>query len=421
MKWIEALRKFNEGTGTWCIPKKGTKEYEAVRDLMAGKVKKPEPPSVQPEPEPVAPAKPSISPAPKPEALIPKTIDESIKDYIEEVAKANGDPYNLDYSAAGFITDYIFLYLLEKYPHECGVYVIKKYGENVDSIFFNAGVNLEYKSKMKKKEVKAFDYYKYQIGKRIYNCLRAGAKLVAIPFSSENHANMIIYRKVDNTFEHFEPHGSAFGGENPEQHNAAIDHFKSWIKDWEAAGFIPKGSQFISADKVCPLERGFQAKEGREKYEENITGRGLCQMWSLFYLEMCLKYPDVPAKELVTKAFLAMYKMGKLAFRTHIAKYTHELNMALRKYINKDVNVTAESLKENRALRREMNGIFLDKIKAYINKDKPSFIVATNAEKGELAQRIADLQKKKGKNENDKYELKILKEALEEFDRYYRY
>jgi hypothetical protein len=30
MTWIEALRKWNSSKKTWCIPKKGTREYEEV-------------------------------------------------------------------------------------------------------------------------------------------------------------------------------------------------------------------------------------------------------------------------------------------------------------------------------------------------------------------------------------------------------
>jgi hypothetical protein len=44
MKWLEALKKWNEKRGTWCIPKKGTLEHAEVTKLMGrpsavGKVK----------------------------------------------------------------------------------------------------------------------------------------------------------------------------------------------------------------------------------------------------------------------------------------------------------------------------------------------------------------------------------------------
>jgi hypothetical protein len=33
-KWILALKKFNVGKPKWVVPKKGTKDYEAVKKLM---------------------------------------------------------------------------------------------------------------------------------------------------------------------------------------------------------------------------------------------------------------------------------------------------------------------------------------------------------------------------------------------------
>lgn len=38
--WIEALKKWNEGKGMWCLPKKGTKDYDEVRALMPPKPEK---------------------------------------------------------------------------------------------------------------------------------------------------------------------------------------------------------------------------------------------------------------------------------------------------------------------------------------------------------------------------------------------
>lgn len=39
MKWIEALQEYNKGKKMWCIPAKGTPEYEQVRALMGNDAK----------------------------------------------------------------------------------------------------------------------------------------------------------------------------------------------------------------------------------------------------------------------------------------------------------------------------------------------------------------------------------------------
>jgi len=49
--WITALKKFNKGKGTWCLPKKGTKEYDEVRALMVAKPKEESAPPKEEEPK----------------------------------------------------------------------------------------------------------------------------------------------------------------------------------------------------------------------------------------------------------------------------------------------------------------------------------------------------------------------------------
>jgi hypothetical protein len=55
--WITALKKWNEGKDTWCLPKKGSKAYDEVRALMPEKKLKA---SAEPEKAP-APAMPEPS------------------------------------------------------------------------------------------------------------------------------------------------------------------------------------------------------------------------------------------------------------------------------------------------------------------------------------------------------------------------
>ena len=37
MRWLEALKKWNMGSAKWCIPKKGSSEYDEVKSMMGGK------------------------------------------------------------------------------------------------------------------------------------------------------------------------------------------------------------------------------------------------------------------------------------------------------------------------------------------------------------------------------------------------
>ena len=86
--WITALKKFNEGKGTWCLPKKGTKEYDEVRALMVAKPK-----------EESAPAKKESAPAKKEEPLpskkkpTMKAMSETLNVPLPQLKKAAQDYY----------------------------------------------------------------------------------------------------------------------------------------------------------------------------------------------------------------------------------------------------------------------------------------------------------------------------------------
>jgi hypothetical protein len=63
--WITALKKWNEGKETWCLPKKGSKAYDEVRALMPEKkLKASAEPEKAPAPAPAMPA-PSKSKGPR--------------------------------------------------------------------------------------------------------------------------------------------------------------------------------------------------------------------------------------------------------------------------------------------------------------------------------------------------------------------
>ena len=36
MSWLQALKVFNSGGNNWCIPRKGTPEYDEVKAIMHG-------------------------------------------------------------------------------------------------------------------------------------------------------------------------------------------------------------------------------------------------------------------------------------------------------------------------------------------------------------------------------------------------
>jgi hypothetical protein len=381
MKWVDALKLYNKGENKWCIPRKGTPEYSHIQKIRRGYT----PPTliieeIKPEPE----SEPVIEPIPA-----GKSFDKDFREYIDEVMKGEGNPFLIDYSASTIITDYIFLYLMNKYKDECGVFVKSPEG-NV----FATGVDFANPIRAK--------LYKFQIVKRIEDCVAGGSKIVAIPFGIQDHANMMIYRPSNNTMEHYEPHGDTVHSTASvlKQRNKVVDVFKSWIKDWEIMGYIPEGSRFIPSNEVCPNPRGLQAYESEErrknpaKYTKGAIGGGFCQMWSLFYLEMCLKYPTESGTELNTKAINELNKMGLNKFIEHIIKYTEALNKAVAKMIDKDVKITSKDLRKDQILREEIRQIFNKMVKEYLIRNKPAKLLSDTTQVARLKEKTLILHKK---------------------------
>lgn len=408
MKWIEALKLFNEGSSKWCIPRKDSSDYLIVKEIMkTGKKPESKKPESIPEPTKPEPETKKTDAIP----LIPKGKDfrEEFSTYIKEISESEGDPFKFDYTAAGFITEYIMIYLMEQYKDDCAVFVRLKNDVNTPETF-TSGFNFQM--------IKYASVFKYQIARRIAECIENGGKLVAIPFTLDEHANMMIYRVKDNSIEHYEPHGASVQVSEAynKKRDKVVDTFKEWVKDWADMGFIPPNPKFISSNEICPSLKGLQYYESYAKSKEpkkfNVGG-GFCQMWSLFYLEMCLKYPDVSGDKLNTLAIHEITKMGIEKFIGHIVKYTANFNKVLRKYYNKDIDITSKAFKKNTKLEEEVRKVFNDKVTEYLLRNKPAkanidnkLLTIVNNKIKELLAKATSLSNEidtlKGKNKKEK-------------------
>ena len=93
-EWIIALKKWNTGKETWCLPRKGSKAYDEVRELMPKKLKESAPPEKAPEPESKPMSAPKKGPRIAPKKPIRGDIDlpaPPMKIPIEPQRKPMGD------------------------------------------------------------------------------------------------------------------------------------------------------------------------------------------------------------------------------------------------------------------------------------------------------------------------------------------
>jgi len=130
-----------------------------------------------------------------------------------------------------------------------------------------------------------FDYLK--------ECLENSKRLSVIPLklldsTGLGHANVLIYDKVNNTLERFEPHGqvslSVFHPDLLDRSLPAM--FQKRVTD--------RPIKYLSPQAFCPV-KGPQLIEEIEREKLGIrfaSGKGLCSVWSFIYANLRLSHPN---------------------------------------------------------------------------------------------------------------------------------
>lgn len=131
-------------------------------------------------------------------------------------------------------------------------------------------------------------------------CIESSKRLAVIPIKllaspDVGHANMLIYDKVENTLERFEPHGQI-----------SLDVFNPYLLDKSLPVMfekrvIGKPVRYISPQAFCPV-KGPQVLEEIEREKLGIqfaVGKGLCSVWSFIYANLRLTYPDKTSSEIM--------------------------------------------------------------------------------------------------------------------------
>jgi hypothetical protein len=155
---------------------------------------------------------------------------------------------------------------------------------------------------------------------------------VALPISikmsgtkTSGHANMIIINKKLKKAYRFEPHGSqtrvsGYANLFEEMDTQLEKIFKKYDYEYERSSTI------------CP-RRGFQSLEGDADYK-GLDESGYCQMWSLFFLDLVLTYPNKDMDELVNKSLLVLEK-EPTKLKEFIRNYTSKFLAILEELLDK--------------------------------------------------------------------------------------
>ena len=144
-------------------------------------------------------------------------------------------------------------------------------------------------------------------------------RFIIIPLGIElkegSHANYLIFDKKTYEIERFEPYGYS----SPYKFN-----YDSKLLDNVLAfkfGEINEKIRYISPEKFLP-KIGFQYLDVYESKTKKIGDPGgFCALWSIWYTEMRLKYPDIERNALVSK-LLKEIKMMNVSFKNLIRNYS---------------------------------------------------------------------------------------------------
>lgn len=200
----------------------------------------------------------------------------------------------INYVANGIIYSLANLYLVQKYKNSCFINSSDRLNPLV-GYFRNMYITHIGRAK-----------YLNSSAKAIFDCIKSSTGVFVIPIAFASHANLLIYRKKDNTIEHFEPHGKYFQmsetNKSGMQVREKMRKIVNKINKMNAIDHIfDTPLTYTEPNDVCPTDIGPQIYQQQHKTNNEQLDRGLCQMWSIMVAELVLENPDLTTKQIITE------------------------------------------------------------------------------------------------------------------------
>ena len=172
---------------------------------------------------------------------------------------------------------------------------------------------------------------------------------ITLPSGGGSHSNLLIYRRNTGELEHFEPHGSVYGGSHKYEVvkyiNNVLQNIVSMMNDVLPTINIDrlpdnqlKLVSLIKAQDICPDRRGVQAFEEQSHIPKTIIEPfGYCSAWSMFFTELCLKNPEASSRQIYTAILKKsdLYSNKNDYLRNVIRGYTCFINNKIAKHFSK--------------------------------------------------------------------------------------
>lgn len=236
------------------------------------------------------------------------------------------------YLGRNTIGNLYYIYLFNKYKSKCITYDSNRAN--------NLGLYLKIDENANDRKKIAFYEHMKLIAKQICKCVNGGMETFVIPFTflfsewvNTSHANLLIYRKVDNTIERFEPYGTSIGIKNDIIVEEKLGEFCAIMNEQFDKYKMPH-IRFKSASEVCPYIRGLQTIEEENRKRDPNEGGGYCLAWSMFFAELVLNNPGVPSADLLDMVMqhVDKGKRGQTYLVNVIKGYAYHISTKLEKY-----------------------------------------------------------------------------------------
>lgn len=246
--------------------------------------------------------------------------------------------------------DIFYLYLFNKYKTNC--LITQKYKNSIP----------EMKIFIDKDEPNINNGPLKHLAQILANCISNNEPIIIIPLSlkitvgktTSGHANLLIYRNNTRELEHFEPHGVDYQGGSEEEMilvNDTLDKDLDYLVkniniELDEKSLLP--IKLIKAHEVCPRLDGVQSLENESRLPKlPIEPDGYCVAWSMFFVEMCLKNPEIPSEQIYRAILDERVKRGSNPdyFKKMIRGYTCFINNKMAKYFSQILGFETTSAK----------------------------------------------------------------------------
>lgn len=141
---------------------------------------------------------------------------------------------------------------------------------------------------------------------------------LGIEVDGKHHANYLILDKNTYQLERFEPYGSK-SPPDFDYNQKLLDNIISF-----KFSSINPNIEYISPEKYLPTISLQYFDVYEEKTRKISDPMGFCALWSIWFTDMRIKYPDIPRDKLIKK-IIKIIKLGGYSFKNIIRNYSKNI------------------------------------------------------------------------------------------------